>query len=140
MMNIYFAGSIRAGRDDVKYYKEIISYIKKYGDVLTEHVGDYSLSLKGQTQFSDKYIHDRDVNWLLNSDVVVAEVTHPSLGVGYELATAVCNDIPIIALYRSNENPQISAMISGCDKIDTYDYIEIDDALTIIDKYLSDIK
>ncbi|EEQ09773.1 hypothetical protein ymoll0001_32280 [Yersinia mollaretii ATCC 43969] len=38
---IYFAGSIRAGREDVVIYASLINEIKKYGKVITEHVGDY---------------------------------------------------------------------------------------------------
>lgn len=37
---IYFCGSIRGGRDDVHIYKDIISQLGAYGEVLTEHVGD----------------------------------------------------------------------------------------------------
>ncbi len=43
-MKIYFAGSIRGGRDDAEIYSGIIELLKRYGDVLTEHVGDRTLS------------------------------------------------------------------------------------------------
>lgn len=128
-MKIYFAGSIRAGRDDVKYYNQIIASLKEFGEVLTEHVGDYSLSLGGQSQYSDKYIHDRDIDWLLSSDVVVAEVTYPSLGVGYEIAIAVKEKIPVIALFRDNQKLQLSAMISGCEGVDVINYSDVDSVL-----------
>lgn len=36
-------------------------------------------------KLSDHEIRTKDINWLQESDVVVAETTHPSLGVGYEL-------------------------------------------------------
>jgi 2'-deoxynucleoside 5'-phosphate N-hydrolase len=48
MKKIYFAGSIRGGRDDVNLYFEIIDYLKSFGEVLTEHVGDNSLSSNGE--------------------------------------------------------------------------------------------
>ena len=38
-MKIYFAGSIRGGRDEEENYLKIIKHLAKYGDVLTEHVG-----------------------------------------------------------------------------------------------------
>ena len=44
-MKIYFAGAIRGGRSDQNLYFEIINYLKKYGEVLTEHVGDKSIDL-----------------------------------------------------------------------------------------------
>jgi len=99
---IYFAGSIRAGRDDVPVYAKLINKLKGYGKVITEHVGDYSLSDGGQSFLGDKFIHDRDLHWLRHSKVVVAEVTTPSLGVGYEIAPAISWRIPVITLYRKN--------------------------------------
>ncbi|MEM7514802.1 MAG: nucleoside 2-deoxyribosyltransferase, partial [Bacteroidota bacterium] len=47
-MNIYFAGSIRGGRDDKELYLEIIQLLTEYGTVLTEHVADPSLTSWGE--------------------------------------------------------------------------------------------
>lgn len=44
---IYFAGSIRAGRDDAELYARIVGLLQKYGRVLTEHVGDPNLKESG---------------------------------------------------------------------------------------------
>ena len=101
-MNIYFAGSIRGGRKDRRLYLEIIQYLKDYGDVLTEHIGDENIDSEGE-DVNDQYIHDRDMDWLMSSDIMVAEVTNPSLGVGYEIGRAVENDKKIICLFRSGE-------------------------------------
>ncbi|MEZ4526596.1 MAG: hypothetical protein R2941_11810 [Desulfobacterales bacterium] len=43
-MKIYFAGSIRGGRDDVEIYRKLIAFLKSFGQVLTEHVGDTGLT------------------------------------------------------------------------------------------------
>jgi hypothetical protein len=37
-MNIYFCGSIRGGRQDIGIYQQIVTCLKTYGRVLTEHV------------------------------------------------------------------------------------------------------
>ena len=47
-MKIYFSGSIRGGRDDAKIYHQIITYLKNFGEVLTEHIGDSSLDSSGE--------------------------------------------------------------------------------------------
>jgi len=137
-LRIYFAGSIRAGREDVDLYHRIIAHLKQYGEVLTEHVGDYCLSAEGQSQLTDKYIHDRDLEWLLSSDVVVAEVTVPSLGVGYEIATAVKEKIPVIGLFRKNEGRHLSAMIRGSGGVNTIDYCDLETALSELDNLLKE--
>jgi hypothetical protein len=53
-MKIYFAGSIRGGRDDASLYLRLIAYIQEnFGEVLTEHVGDAALQSFGETAASD---------------------------------------------------------------------------------------
>jgi nucleoside 2-deoxyribosyltransferase len=121
-MKIYFAGSIRAGRDDAALYAGIIAHLKEYAEVLTEHIGDAGLTDGGQSELSDTYIHDRDLAWLLSADAVAAEVTTPSLGVGYEIGTAVSRGIPVIALYRPQPGKALSAMISGCGGVRVIEY------------------
>uniref|UniRef100_A0A8D1A0K4 Uncharacterized protein n=1 Tax=Sus scrofa TaxID=9823 RepID=A0A8D1A0K4_PIG len=44
----------------------------------------------------DRAIHERDLAWLQQADVVVAEVTQPSLGVSYELDRAVALEEPVL--------------------------------------------
>lgn len=89
-MRIYFCGSIRGGRDDVHVYRRIVHALQSHGTVLTEHVSDQRLTERGESsETGDREIHDRDLDWLRQSHVVVAEVTQPSLGVGYELGRAV---------------------------------------------------
>lgn len=39
MMQIYFCGSIRGGRQDQELYFRIINQLRSYGEVLTEHIG-----------------------------------------------------------------------------------------------------
>ena len=85
---VYFAGSIRGGRADAGLYRSIIEYIQKTDTVLTEHVGDLSLSVLERGRSKDALIWAQDTGWLKESDLVIAECTNPSLGVGYELAFA----------------------------------------------------
>ena len=41
-MKIYFAGSIRGGREEEETYLKFIEHLATYGQVLTEHVGKNS--------------------------------------------------------------------------------------------------
>ncbi|UCB44484.1 MAG: nucleoside 2-deoxyribosyltransferase [Spirochaetota bacterium] len=138
-MKIYFAGSIRGGRGDAPLYKEIIDYLKTYGTVLSEQVGDLSLSEKGGDSDNDRYIHDRDMKWLTSADVLVAEVTTPSLGVGYEIGNAVQQSKQVLCLYRKGEGKSLSAMISGCPDITNVEYTTLEEAKKAIDVFLKDI-
>lgn len=127
-MNIYFSGSIRGGQQDSELYKELIEDLKKYGTVLTEHVGNKIID----TSITDQEIHDRDVQWIEKSDLIVAEVTVPSLGVGYEIGRAVEMNKPIICLYRNQNGKTTSAMIRGCSRLKCFEYQTIDEAKLIL--------
>lgn len=130
-MKIYFAGSIRGGRDDSHIYFEIIKELQKYGEVLTEHIGDPNLTMKGES-LSESEIHDRDMNWVFESDVIFAEVTQTSMGVGYEIGRAVEAGKKVIAVYREMEGKRISAMIAGSDKLTLVKYSTIEEIKEIL--------
>ncbi|MBQ6037877.1 MAG: nucleoside 2-deoxyribosyltransferase [Bacteroidaceae bacterium] len=109
---IYFAGSIRGGRVDADLYQRLITYMQRTDTVLTEHVGSKELKLMEQGRDRDARIYDRDMAWLRQSDLVVAECTCPSLGVGYELASAEHLGIPVHIFYDRTKT-QLSAMLTG---------------------------
>ncbi|MFA6077207.1 MAG: nucleoside 2-deoxyribosyltransferase [Candidatus Paceibacterota bacterium] len=112
-MKIYFAGSIRGGRENKEIYSEIIDTLKKYGEVLTEHIGDQSLTHLGEVNVPDGHVYKRDMDWLKSSDVLVADVSTPSLGVGYEIASAEILGKKILCLYRQGSEKKLSGMING---------------------------
>ena len=93
--------------------EKLIAYLKEKGQVLTEHIGSTDLSWEGETSSKDEEIYNRDIKWLQSTDIVVAEVTTPSLGVGYELGIAEKLNIPVLCLYRPDEGNRLSAMVSG---------------------------
>lgn len=109
-MNIYFSGSIAGGRGKVKEYAEIVELLKEYGNVLTMHVADSNLG-EVESGITSEEIYIRDTNWLKESDIVFAEITVPSLGVGYELAYAENRNVPVVCMYDKNIN--VSRMITG---------------------------
>ena len=134
-MKIYFAGSIRGGRKDQQLYSQIIDYLGQYGEVLTEHVGDPALTIDGNDGPTDSYIYNRDLEWLKTSDLLVAEVTTPSLGVGYELAKAEEYGIPVLCLFRPKIET-LSAMIRGNSYFRVEEYKNIFDLEIIFREYI----
>lgn len=108
MKKVYFAGSIRGGRADAELYNRVIAYIKQKAIVLTEHVGAIDL----RESAADSEIYAQDTTWLREADLLIAECTCPSLGVGYELAYAEARGIPCHVFYDRNRT-ELSAMLSG---------------------------
>lgn len=132
IMKIYFAGSIRGGRDDKELYALIIKELQNYGQVLTEHIGNTNLSSLGETVMSSNDIYTRDMDWVRESEVVVAEVSTPSLGVGYEIGQAEALGKKIICLYREDSEKRLSAMIAGNSKLEVMVYKDIEDIKEIL--------
>lgn len=134
-MTIYFAGSIRGGRDDQALYADVIKLLRDYGTVVTEHIGDANLTLGGENA-PDKEIHDRDIEWLRSSDVIVAEVTVPSLGVGYEIGRCVEWGKKIVCLYRPTAGGKLSGMIAGAPGVIVREYRDISELPAIFNELL----
>ncbi len=120
-MKIYFAGSIRGGRHDAELYRKVIAVLKEKHQVLTKHVGDLSLSTVEDK--GDKAIYEQDTAWLRECDVVVAECTQVSLGVGYELAYAEAHGKEIHIFYRPQKT-QLSAMLAGNERFHIHRYAD----------------
>ena len=139
-MKIYFAGSIRGGREDAALYQQIIEYLKNFGEVLTEHIGDPKLTDLGDDGLSDQYIHDRDLEWLQSSNVLVAEVTTVSTGVGYEIGRAVEAGKPVLCLFRSSSGENLSAMIAGSPGVSLVNYKNLNDAKRAIERFMKNQK
>ena len=134
-MKIYFAASIRGGREKQNDYFELIEYCKNYGDVLTEHVGNSAVDNIGEHK-SDKHIYLRDINWIKDADFIIADITIASLGVGYEIAFAETLNKSILCLYDARNNDKISAMIAGNEKVCCRKYKDLDEAKMIIKTFL----
>ena len=131
---IYFSGSITGGRGDVALYQTFIRALENDGHrvlagaVAAEHVGSVGEEL------SRRAIFERDLRWLDESDLLVAEVTTPSHGVGYEIAYARwLRKVPVIALARK----RCSAMIAGDPGVEL---IEYDDAERAVPRLLESIR
>ncbi|MBO4723021.1 MAG: nucleoside 2-deoxyribosyltransferase [Muribaculaceae bacterium] len=135
-MKIYFAGSIRGGRVDAELYRRIISHMQQMGHVvLTEHVGSGNLCLTEQGRDRDAAIYEQDTAWLRESDVVIAECTCPSLGVGYELAYAERFEIPVHIFYNPSKCA-LSAMLTGDSYFHIHPYEKEEDIFTALNNIL----
>lgn len=139
-MKIYFAGSIRGGREDAALYNELIKHLGNYGEVLTEHIGELKMTHLGDDGPSDQFIHDRDMEWLISSDVIVAEVTTVSMGVGYEIGRAVEMGKNVLCLFRPDAGKNLSAMIGGCPGLNIVKYSSTEEAKKTINYFLDNLQ
>ena len=134
-MKIYFATSIRGANDAVNSNILLIGALKKYGTVLTEHFA--GMTPGGETNLSDREIHDRDLRWIDECDVIAAEVSNPSLGVGYEIRYGIEHGKRILCL-KNKDGKRLSAMISGSDYLEVEEYINEEEIADILSDFFEE--
>ena len=116
MKKVYFAGSIRGGREDAGLYHRLIQYIQKDNIVLTEHIGD--LSLSKTESLGDSAIYEQDTAWLRESDLVIAY--------------AEAHDIPVHIFYNHSRT-QLSAMLKGDSYFQIHPYTREEEIYSLLD-------
>ncbi len=139
IVKIYFAGSIRGGRADVAIYAQIIKHLKTYGTVLDEHIGDPKLQEYGETDLGDAAVKTRDQAWINEADVVIAELSSPSHGVGYEVGLAMHLGKPILGLFREQPGRRPSPMIAGSSLVQIYQYKSADQLPKMLDQFFAEL-
>ena len=110
-MNIYFACSITGGREDVAAYQAIVKSLLDDGhEVPTAHLAETGVIYLEEVVDAVE-VYTRDVDWITGSDALIAEVSTPSHGVGYEISHALRLGKPVLCCYR--EGVKVSKMILG---------------------------
>jgi nucleoside 2-deoxyribosyltransferase len=136
-MKIYFSGSIRGAPGDRELYRLLIRHLSTHGRVLTEN----SFNLKTDDEYTadESQIWERDMNWIREADILIAEVTAPSHGVGYEIAFARGLGKSVLCLYRPEEGRKPSAMLLGDPMIEKREYADTYDACDKIDEWITEL-
>ena len=136
-MKVYFAASIRSGRDMAPTYCQLIDYLKSKGhEVLTEHIGDSNLTGAGEKGMTDSEIFTRDLKLLARSHVTIAEVTTPSTGVGYEIGFSLNLEHRVLCLYQHQPDRKLSAMIAGNPRLTVKEYNTVEQACAHMDDFI----
>ena len=135
-MKIYFAGSMRGESEDREIYHALVEGLQGLGQVLTEHVGNLGLTDVGEKGLSDEEIFLRDISWIHEAHIIVAEVTLPSLGVGYELGLAESLGKPVICRFRDKVDRRLSAMIAGNPGLQVKVYQSVDEAVALVSDFM----
>ncbi|GAB4404859.1 MAG: nucleoside 2-deoxyribosyltransferase [Anaerolineales bacterium] len=136
-MQVYFAGTIMGERTHVATFRRIVAHIQSRGHTVpTVHVTRDNV-LDEEAANTPQQVYERDVAWIRASDCLVAEVSTPSLGVGYEICYALTHGKPVLCLYQQGR--PLSKMILGCTEpgITVRAYADEAEALALVDEFLS---
>jgi nucleoside 2-deoxyribosyltransferase len=110
-MNVYFACSITGGREYEAVYQAIArALLADRHQVPTAHLAESNV-IDVETSVAPQDVYARDVEWIRTCDALIAEVSVPSHGVGYEIGFALSLGKPVLCLYQ--EGRRVSKMITG---------------------------
>ena len=110
-MDLYFSCSLTGGRQDQPVYAALVRHLQGLGHrVLTEHLAAETV-MAADSVLDPVTVFDRDTAWLRTCDAVIAEVSTPSHGVGFELAYALERGKPVLCVAR--EGVRVSKMLTG---------------------------
>lgn len=135
-MNIYFSCSLTGGRNDEAMYGLIVSHLLDRGHVLpTAHLAHPSV-MADEATVEPRAVYERDKAWMDGCDALVAEVSTPSHGVGYEVAYVLSLGKPVLCCHRAGV--RVSKMLTGNHEpgITVRSYADGAEALRIIDEFL----
>jgi nucleoside 2-deoxyribosyltransferase len=134
-MNIYFACSITGGRELESFYQSFVAALEADGHIIpTSHLAK-SESMHGERMLTPRDVYERDVKWIRECDVLIAEVGVPSHGVGYEIGYALNAGKPVLCL--AHVDRRVSKMITGNPSLEMRVYSTFDEALAQARSFLA---
>jgi len=137
-MKIYFAIPMISGKSPAVPYKEIRDFLVKNGhQVLTEHLLEEG-AWESESQLPREFIFQRDISWLKEADLMIAEVSVPSLGIGFEIAYALGLKKEMLCL--ALDGVMVSAMIEGNKNLTLIRYRDSQEALRAVRAFLEAIR
>lgn len=138
-MIIYCAGPIKGDKTYQRFYAEIINILEEEGHTA---LAELNTKFSASVPLNDEQIYKRDIRWIDGSELLIAEISAPSLGVGFEIAYALFEKkLPVLALVNK-EAGSVSAMISGCSSelLSIEKYRDTQDMREIMVNYIDKLK
>ena len=136
-MDLYFSCSLTGGRQDQPIYAAMVAHLQARGHrVLTAHLASESATFE-DGGLSAEGVFQRDTAWIRDCEALIAEVSTPSHGVGFEIAYAMEHRKPVLCCAR--EGVRVSAMITGIpgDRVTFGTYRTESEALALLDGFLA---
>src|SRR5712692_6215178 len=143
MMRIYLACTVRGNRGGVRAGRAICERLQQHGhEVLTTHLLADDVDA-AESRLSEEDVYLRDIDWLSRCEVLVAEASGSSYGVGFEvgyvLGRAASTGQRVVLLYETARRHAISRLIigNGDDACTTFAYTSMEDLTAFIDRHFA---
>jgi 2'-deoxynucleoside 5'-phosphate N-hydrolase len=116
-MQVYLACTVRGDRGAVESLRALVRSLETAGHtVLTKHLLDDNVE-SAESMLTERRVYERDIEWLDACDILIADASGSSFGVGFEvgyvLGRADRTNQRVLLLYRGDRRDRISRMIVG---------------------------
>jgi nucleoside 2-deoxyribosyltransferase len=113
-MKIYFGFTVAGNRSAIETARRVVQLLEDAGhEVLTRHLVNDN-AWEADRLITPQEIFLRDMNWLRECDLFIAEVSGSSFGVGFEAGYLLgASQKRAILLYRREVEKSISLLITG---------------------------
>lgn len=113
-MKIYFGFTVAGDRSSLAAARRIVQLLEEQGhEVLTRHLVDDD-AREADRRIGARGVYGRDLAWLEQCDIFIAEVSGSSFGLGFEAGYLLgATEKPVVLLYRAEVEFKISLMITG---------------------------
>jgi dTMP kinase len=113
-MKIYFTASTSYNGELIPYYRKIFNHIKKHKvRILSGYQVINKTTLDEDKELTATDIYNREKRLINQADLIIAEVSKPSLGVGAEIVYALNEGKKVLALVRTDYEDRISPILLG---------------------------
>jgi nucleoside 2-deoxyribosyltransferase len=143
-VHIYLACTVRGDRSAVRITRLIADLLEQLGHtVLTRHLLLDDVDAQ-EGQLSEREVFERDLRWLDAADVLIAEASGSSYGVGFEVGYVIGRAAQtaqrVLLLYDAARRPFVSRLIAGNSHpaCTTYPYRDSGDLLQFVRVFLAE--
>ena len=113
-MKIYFGFTVAGDRSAIDTARKVVRLLEDLGhEVLTRHLVDDN-AWEADRRISAQDVYRRDMAWLEQCELFIAEVSGSSFGLGFETGYLLgATNKRVILLYRRELEQKVSLLISG---------------------------
>jgi nucleoside 2-deoxyribosyltransferase len=141
-LRIYLACTVRGERAGVLAGRVICERLQAHGhEVLTTHLLADDVD-RAEAALTESQIYQRDIEWLSHCDVLVAEASGSSYGVGFEVGFVIGRSRQtrqrVLLVYDEARRHSVSRLIAGNRDVacTTFAYGTFDELVAFIDREL----
>jgi 2'-deoxynucleoside 5'-phosphate N-hydrolase len=141
-VNIYLACTVRGDRGAVLALRTLADNLERAGyTVLTRHLLDEDVDA-AESALSDREVFERDMRWLAQADVLIADASGSSYGVGFEVGYALGlsahSPKQVLVVYHESRREHVSRLITGNSHVNcaTYAYRDTESLIRAVGGFL----